>query len=361
MKIWYLFRKTGKSIKITAGIKIFPAFILKRSRSVLETGDLIYSLRKQGELLLVETWKTSLILFKIVIPISIATKLLNDWGVIKYIGIAMGPVMELVGLPGSMGLVWATAMITNLYAAIIVFSSLISVEHLTVAQVTILTTMMLVAHSLPIELRIAQKAGPRLPFVLLLRVLGALLIGFLLNQIYLKSGYLQTEFVAVWKPEVSDPSWKAWAVDQLKTLLSIYGIILMLLFIVRILTWLRITDLLARILKPVLKMMGMSKDAAPITIIGMTMGIGYGGGLIIREAQSGSLSRQDIFFSLSFMGLMHSMIEDTLLMILLGGHVSGVLVFRFIFAVAVISVLVKVMKSVSEATFNRYFFRTSGL
>ncbi|MGD9158941.1 MAG: hypothetical protein PVG39_11080 [Desulfobacteraceae bacterium] len=322
---------------------------------------IIDSLKKQGELLLAETWKTSLILFKIVIPISIATKLLNDWGVTAYIGAALGPVMTFVGLPGSMGLVWATAMITNLYAAIIVFSTLISAEPLTVAQVTILTTMMLVAHSLPIELRIAQKAGPRLRFMLLLRIFGALLVGYLLNRIYLKSGYLQTEFVAMWKPDISDPSWKAWTVDQLKSLLSIYVIILLLLFIVRLLTWLHITDLLARILKPVLRMMGMSKDAAPITIIGMTMGIGYGGGLIIREAQSGTLSGRDIFFSLAFMGLMHSMIEDTLLMILLGGHVSGVLIFRFIFAMAVIFVMVRLMNQVSDKTFNRYFFRNKCL
>ncbi len=321
----------------------------------------IDSIKKQGELLLIEAWKTSLILFKIVIPISIATKLLNDWGVTAYIGLALGPLMKFVGLPGSMGLVWATAMITSLYAAIIVFSTLISVEPLTVAQVTVLATMMLVAHSLPIELRIAQKAGPRLRFMLMFRVLGALLTGFLLNRIYLKSGYLQTEFVAIWKPDMSDPSWKSWAVDQVKSLLTIYGIIILLLFIVRLLTWLRVTDLLARILKPILRIMGMSKDAAPITIIGMTMGIGYGGGLIIREAQSGSLSGKDIFFSLSFMGLMHSMIEDTLLMILLGGHVSGVLVFRFIFAMAVIFVMVKLMKSVSETAFNRYFFRSAGL
>jgi len=327
----------------------------------MEFKQLIDSVKEQGKLLLVEAWKTTLILIKIVIPISIATKLMSDWGVIKYIGLALGPVMKCVGLPGSMGLVWATAMITNLYAAIIVFSSLASVEHLTVAQVTIIATMMLLAHALPIELRIAQKAGPRFRFMFLLRVFGALLVGLLLNQIYLRSGFLQTEYIALWNPGINDPSWKTWAIDQIRTILSVYGIILSLLFIVRLLTWLRITDLLTRILEPVLRMMGMSKDAAPITVIGMTMGIGYGGVLIIREAQSGALSKKDIFFSLSFMGLMHSMIEDTLLMILLGGHISGVLIFRFLFAMLVIFVMVRLMKRVSNKTFTRYFFRTSGV
>ena len=322
----------------------------------MELKRFIESVKEQGKLLLIETWKTSLILIKIIVPISIVTKLMNDWGIIAYIGLVLGPVMECVGLPGSMGLVWATAMITNLYAAIIVFSSLVSAEHLTVAQVTIIATMMLVAHALPVELRIAQKAGPRLRFMLLLRIIGALLVGLLLNQIYLSSGFLQTEFIALWNPDINDPSWKIWTIDQIKTILSICVIIFLLLFIVRLLAWLRITDFLTRILEPLLRMMGMSKDAAPITIIGMTMGIGYGGGLIIREAQSGTLSRKDIFFSLSFMGLMHSMIEDTLLMLLLGGHFSGVLVFRFLFAMLVVFVTVRLMRRVSDRTFNRFFF-----
>jgi hypothetical protein len=281
---------------------------------------------------------------------------MNDWGVIEYIGLVLGPVMECVGLPGSMGLVWATAMITNLYAAIIVFSSLASTEALTVAQVTIIATMMLVAHALPIELRIAQKAGPRLRFMLLLRIIGALVIGLLLNQIYSRGGFLQTEFIALWTPDMNDPSWKAWAIDQIRAIVSICVIIFLLLFIVRLLEWLRITDLLTRMLEPILRMMGMSREAAPITIIGMTMGIGYGGGLIIREAQSGILSGKDIFFSLSFMGLMHSMIEDTLLMLLLGVHFSGVLVFRFLFAILVVFIMVRFMRRISDRTFNRFFF-----
>ncbi len=323
----------------------------------MESSKLIESLREQGRLILVETWKTSLILFKIVIPISIAVRLFNEWGVTAYIGLALSPVMELAGLPGSLGLVWATAMITNLYAAIIVFSTLLPAEQLTVAQVTVLATMMLVAHSLPIELRIAQKAGPRLRFMLPLRVCGALIIGLLLHQIYSRTGFLQVEYIALWKPEISDPSWKAWAIDQVEALLSVVGIIISLLVVVRLLNWLRITYMLTRILEPILRIMGMSRDAAPITIIGMTMGIGYGGALIIREAQSGTLSGKDIFYSLSFMGLMHSMIEDTLLMLLMGGHISGVLLFRFLFAVLAVYVMVRLMRHISDMAFYRFLFR----
>jgi hypothetical protein len=323
----------------------------------MEIKNYIDSLKKQGEILLNETWKTSLILLKIVIPVSIATKILTDLGVIEYIGLALGYIMKFAGLPGSMGVVWATAMLTNLYAAIVVFSSMVVHEHFTIAQVTTLATMMLVAHSLPIELGITRRAGIRLRFMLLFRVLFSMILGMLLNQIYRLTGYLQTGFIAILQPGKIDPSWSAWVISQCKTILSIYVIILMLLFVVKLLNWLHITDMLGRLLKPVLYLMGISKDAAPVTIIGMTMGIGYGGGLIIHEARSGRLSKRDIFFSLSFMGLMHSMIEDTLLMILLGGHVSGVLIFRFLFAMMVIFIMVRLMRNLSVESFNRYFFR----
>jgi spore maturation protein SpmB len=146
-------------------------------------------------------------------------------------------------------------------------------------------------------------------------------------------------------------------ISQCKTILTVYAIILLLLVIVKLLNFLHITDMLGRVLRPVLHMMGISKDAAPVTIIGMTMGIGYGGGLIIHEARSGRLSKRDIFFSLSFMGLMHSMIEDTLRMIFLGGHISGVLFLRFIFAMIVIFIMVRLMRNMTDRSFNRYFFR----
>ena len=49
-------------------------------------------------------------------------------------------------------------MLTNLYTGILVLVTLPDLS-LTTAQVTVLGCMMLVAHGLPIEARIAQKAG----------------------------------------------------------------------------------------------------------------------------------------------------------------------------------------------------------
>ncbi len=301
--------------------------------------------------------RTSLMLFKIIIPISIATRLLQQWGLVDQFGILLGPVMELVGLPGQMGLVWATAMVTNIYAGMVVFATVAPGLDLTVAQATVLSTMILVAHSLPVELRIAQKAGTRLRASVMIRVFGALLLGWLLHVSYQLSGTLQHANQALWNPPVVDPTWSAWIQAELRNMLIIFLIILTLMAVLQIMKKLGITTLMTRLLEPLLKLLGMSRDAAPVTIIGMTLGLSYGGGLIIQEAQSGRLSKRDLFASVTLMGLCHSIFEDTLLMMVLGAHVSGIFWGRLIFSLVAIFLLVRLINKLPEHLFDRYLVR----
>ncbi len=310
-----------------------------------------------GKNLLRDTLKTSAALFKIIIPLSIITKILTDAGVTDYLGQMLAPVMQFLGLPGSMGLVWATAMVTNIYGGITVFAALAPEANLTVAQVTVLTTMMLVAHSLPVEVRITQVAGLRLWTMLTLRIGCALVLGWLLYQIYAAGNFLQSPNEALWSPPLRDPSWLGWAQAEVKNLAAIFLIILGLIFLMRLLAWLKIIDLLEKLLEPILTRLGMSRAAAPTTIIGMILGLSYGGGLIIQEAHSGRLGKHNVFFSLALLSICHSIIEDGLLMALLGGHLSGVLWARVGFSLLVIFLLVQMIRRIPDTTFDRWFMR----
>ncbi len=89
--------------------------------------------------------------------------------------------MNFIGLPGPLGLVWATAMLTSLYGGIAVFAVLAPGLDLTVAQITVLCSAMLIAHSLPVELSVSKKAGANLIPIALLRLGGAVAYSFLLN------------------------------------------------------------------------------------------------------------------------------------------------------------------------------------
>jgi hypothetical protein len=91
----------------------------------------------------------------------------------------------------------------------------------------------------------------------------------------------------------------------------------------------------------------------------MTLGLSYGGALIIQEARSGQLSSQDVFFSLALMGLCHGIVEDTLVMMVLGGHLSGILWGRIVFSLLMIYFLVKLLSRLPDEIFGRLFCRIS--
>ncbi len=304
-----------------------------------------------------EAGGVSIILFRIMVPVVIAVKILSELGLVKYIAAAFSPVMNLVGLPGEMGLVWATAVITNMYGGIVVFASIAPGLHMSTAQITVIACMILVAHSMPVETTIARKTGVRVRFMVPFRLLCALLLGFLLNTAYSVGGFLQEEGRILWEASPGSDSLGSWGLSQLQNLITIFLIVLVLIMLMKILDRLGITSLMNRIFEPVLTSMGIGKSASTVTILGMVLGISYGGGLIIRDMNSGKLSNRDVFFSMSLMGLSHAIVEDTLLMMSLGGNISGVLFARIAFTWIIISVLVRFVRKISDNAFYRYFFR----
>jgi hypothetical protein len=311
-----------------------------------------------------EVWRESVdtgwMLVKIMVPVLILTKILVELGVVDWIGEVFSPFMSLVGLPGSMGLVLAMGMIVSPYAALIIFASLLSDNPLTVAQSTVLGTMIMIAHALPVETSIAQKAGMRVSVHLVLRIGGAFLLGWILHQIYTLGNYLQNPSVFLWSTPPQDPSLWSWVLNEAKNLALIFMIIIGMFTLMKVLDILRITDLIKWLLQPILTTLGMSKEAAPITVIGITLGLALGGGLVIQEAKSGKMSNQEVFFSLALMCIFHSLIEDTIVMTLMGGHLSGLLWARIAFSLLVIFLMVKVVNMLPDMVFKRYLFREIG-
>ncbi len=292
-----------------------------------------------------EAAQLCLTLFKIMIPIIVGVKILTELDLIRHLAAPMAPVMGLMGLPGTMGLVWATAMINSIYSGIIVFLSLTLDTPLSTAQMTVLCVVLLIAHNLPVEVSIARRSGPKFLFQAASRVVGALVLGMLLHQIYTRFHLLQEPAVVLFRQDpdraAQGASLLSWALGEARNLASIAGVILALVVIMRILTATRAVELINGALRPVLRMLGIGPKASAITVIGLTLGLAYGGGLIIREAQSGEIAPKDVFSSLTLMGLCHSLIEDTLLMVMLGGHVSGILWGRLLFSLAATALLVR--------------------
>jgi len=299
----------------------------------------------------------SLVLFRIMIPVIIAVKVLDELGLVSYIAAAFRPLMGLLGLPGEMGLVWATAVVTNMYGGIVTFAAIAPGLGMSTAQITVVASLILIAHSMPVETTIARKTGVRLRFIIPFRLICALVLGMLLNLIFSMGDLLQGPGRIMWNASGGDGGLAAWGLSQLKNLLTIFLIVLTLIVLMKVLDRLGITRFMNRLLAPVLTSMGIGTEASTVTILGMILGISYGGGLIIRDVRSGRISPRDVFFSMALMGLSHAIIEDSLLMMSLGASIFGVLLGRVLFSWLVIFLLVQAVGRMKDETFYRFLFR----
>lgn len=275
-------------------------------------------------------------LYKILIPFIFVIKILEEIGVVKLISNFFEPVVQLMGLPAELGIVWVTAIIVNVYAGIVVFINVVPTLDLTVAQITVLTLIILIAHNILVESSISRAAGVSFFYAAFLRIGMAFIAGVILSKIYLNFGFLQEKFSLVLEQQVVDADYYSWIIGQLKNLTYILLIICILVISLNLLKAIGVEKLIRKLLEKPLKIMGISPSAINIIIVGLTIGIQFGGGLLIRDVKSGTINKQSILLSLSLLNLVHAVIEDTILMTILGGHISGILFFRVIFSLVVV-------------------------
>lgn len=296
----------------------------------------------------------SVTLFKIMIPTLILVKILEELGVVLLLNQLMAPLTALMGLPVEMAIVLTTTLLTNPYAGLIVFSNLGVGADFTVAQATILATFMLLAHSLPVEVLIARKSGVRARATIFVRVGGGLMLCVLLNLFFQATGLFSASAVITLPQLSATVGWLDWTVEQIKALIFVQIVIIVLLFFLEALRVVGIERLIKLALNPFLRFMGVGDQAATIAVVGVTLGLGFGGGLLIKEVSSGTIPKEDVFGVLSFLNLSHSVFEDTAVVMLIGPSLFIVLVGRMIYAMLFVYVLMRLATTLPEHVWKRH-------
>jgi hypothetical protein len=275
--------------------------------------------------LFIETWHTAWKVLRLIIPVTFVVKAIDLLGFIKVIANFLAPIFELMGLPASFGLVYATTALANLYSGLYVFLNYTSSEQFSTAQVTVIGTMMLVSHSLLIELQVAHRVGARRWFM----------AGFMLN-IILKWGQWLQGSAKILLPKVQAKTsfiWHEWLLAQLESYATIVIIIFFILFIMRVLQVIGVVAWLEKTLKPAVAKIGLGPQIIPLTIIGMLVGLVFGAALIIKEKdENPHIPKKEYIYAMVLLGLCHAIIEDTLLVMSIGASMWGALVFRMPFS-----------------------------
>lgn len=296
------------------------------------------------------------LLIKIVLPVMVLTRLAVEAGIVDVLAPLLAPLMTLMGLPPELGIAWVTCLLVGIWAGAAAAFTVVSADSLTAAQVTVFASLMLFAHALPIEQRIAQKAGAAFWATTALRLLAAVAYGMILHNVCRATGWLSEPVNALWVPIGEDPGWVAFVWDTAQSLAWMFVILVGLVILLRVMEVSGLTRLLTVVVSPLLRLAGIGRPAVPLTMVGLLLGLSYGGGLIIQQAREGRLNARDVFLSVSLMGLLHSVVEDTLVVVSFGADLVSVLVGRVVFSLLVVVVLARAVALMPDASFFRFLF-----
>ena len=114
--------------------------------------------------------------------------------------------------------------------------------------------------------------------------------------------------------------------------LLVPAIIIPLMVVLALLTDTRLLDRGVGFIQPVMQRLNLSSRVAFPFLAGLFLGIVFGSGVIISFAKDGTLTKRDLVIVLVFLGICHSIIEDTVIFAALGANWWVLISCRFVLA-----------------------------
>jgi hypothetical protein len=110
------------------------------------------------------------------------------------------------------------------------------------------------------------------------------------------------------------------------------AIIIPLMVVLALLADSRLLDRGVGFIQPVMQRLNLSSRVAFPFLAGLFLGIVFGSGVIISFANDGTLTKRDLVIVLVFLGICHSIIEDTVIFAALGANWWVLISCRFVLA-----------------------------
>ena len=254
-------------------------------------------------------------MLKILIPISFATMLIEQSGLINKIDFLIEPVMRLLSLPSMAALPLIVGMLTSVYGAIASMAFL----PLNTDQMTLIAIFVLISHNLIQEGVIQGKSGIH-PLPATLMRLFASCIAVIVSAQFIKPA-MATEIIHTAALQPSTDFTAAvmnWCVTTGHLSLKIFVIIMGLMILLELMKAFNLIHPIVKALNPVLWTMGLSKRVGMLWLTAAVFGLSYGGAVIVEEAKDGSLTKNELTKLHFSIGVNHSLIEDPALFLSLG-------------------------------------------
>ena len=276
-------------------------------------------------------WEGFFWMFKIIVPVSFFTALLEYSGLLNTLNLVLEPAMGVLNLPPIAALPLVVGMLAGIYTGI----AAMVVLPLTIDQLTLVAVFLLISHNLIQEAIIQAKSGLGALKATLVRLAASIATVIVISQ-FLDDGSKAGAAMSGTQPFLV--MLEVWCFTTLSLLVRILVIIMAIMIVLEIMRNYNLIGYIVRTLSPVLKILGLEKKVGMLWITAVVFGLSYGGAVIVGEAKNGSLSRAELENLQLSIGINHAIIEDPAIFMSLGLNPFWLWVPRFMAAVVAVHI-----------------------
>lgn len=280
---------------------------------------------------------------KIIFPITFIVVLLQFTPVLPWITKMIAPFMGIFGLSGEAAVPLVLGNFLNLYAGI---AGILSLE-MTVKEVFILAVMLSFSHNLLVETGVALKVGVKLWVVLLVRLGLAFVSAFIINLVW-SGGQEIAQYGMMPQQDDAVSGWGSIILLAFEKaafgIVQLALIVIPLMIVIQIMKDLKWLDVFTKWMAPVTRGLGMKENTSMTLVAGLTIGLAYGAGVMIKAVQEDGVSKKDATLAFIFLVACHAVVEDTLIFIPLGIPILPLFLIRITTAIVLTMVVAYVWK-----------------
>lgn len=276
--------------------------------------------------------KTGWWIVKMMVPITLGVAILKWAGVISVISDFLAPAFGYMGLSGDAVVIFITNALSPLYSGI----ALIATLDIDYRAATILAVMGLICHNLIVETVIQRKAGSSAVYIVILRIGAAIVAGVGLNYM-LPADYSGSLIV---EPQIQAVgflgSMQQWGVGIAQMIPLMFALIVALNILQQLLREFKLIDMLTIPVQPIVRALGLDHQTSFLWIVLNTLGLAYGGSVMIAELENGEIPRSSAKLLNTHVAITHSLLEDTLIFVAIGLSAFWLIVPRVLLSFAAV-------------------------
>lgn len=300
---------------------------------VKKTEDTLSNLKSGTRQGIVKGWSGLLWLLKIIVPISFATTVLVNYGLIYKLDFILTPVMNWLCLPASAAVVIIIGLFTGIYGTVAALSAMpFSMDHM-----TLIAIFTLISHNLFQESMVQGRSGLNAFAAGIFRLGSALVVTFVCAKIMGASPLsdVSPDNAGIRSETMAFSAMTAvWGWETFKLSVQILCIIMPIMVVLELAKVFNIIGSVTRITYPVLAVMGLSRSTGMLWLTGAVFGLAYGSAVMVEETRENDYDPEELTRLHLSIGVNHAMIEDPALFLPLGLPAFWLWVPRLLAAIA---------------------------